>query len=471
MNRKLSLTLAAAVAGLAGLGAVASLQRSVEASTSLADIVVDTAGRFQPIEGWEVTVRGWDINKIEDRFDPSFAENMDEVADVLVNQAGVNRLRLELGTNAESPVDHWTPFERGEVTHTVWQAQMYDNHNDNKDPFVVDPDGFQWAALDYKVEKVVLPVRAALAARGEKLFLNLCVVDFAKGSLGSLDVAVKPEEYAELVVAAFDHLKSKYGLTPDALEITLEPENAGTWKAERFGPAIKAVSKRLAAKGYDPQIIAPSTTRASNAIPYFNTASRSGARIDVLAYHSYDRPGDDIRREIARTAAAAGVKTAMLEHLRADVNEFYRDMTLANVSSWQQWAIGHFKDDGKYLLVADLTKPKGKRVRLGTRTRFLAQVWRHARIGDVRVAATTANPALKPLAFSKADGGMALSVIVDAASEFSISGLPPGDYEIERTTAKELGVKAGTVKVARDGRASLAMPSPGVITISRILPR
>ncbi len=465
MNRKACFTLAAVAAGLASLGAVVSLPRSVEASTAPADIDVDTTKRFQPMEGWEVTVRGWDINKIEDRFDPSFAENMDEVADVLVDRAGVNRLRLELGTNAESPVDHWTPFERGEVTHTVWQAQMYENHNDNKNPFVVDPAGFQWSALDYKVEKIVLPVRAALAARGEKLFLNLCVVDFAKGGLGSLDVAVKPEEYAELVVAAFDHLKSKYALTPDALEITLEPENAGTWKAERFGPAIKAVSKRLAAKGFAPQIIAPSTTRASNAVPYFNTALRSGAKIDVLAYHSYDRPGDDIRREIGRTAAAAGVKTAMLEHLRADVNEFYRDMTIANVSSWQQWAIAHFKDDGKYLLVADLAKPKGKRVRLGTRTRMLAQVWRHARIDDVRIGAASADPALKPLAFLRPDGGVALSVIVDRPAEFTVGGLPAGVYEIERTTPQKPGESAGTATVGDDGRAALSMQSPGVLTI------
>lgn len=465
MRLELKSGLAAALAGLLALSGFSS-QNSTRAAASRADIVIDAAARFQTLQGWEVTTRGWDLNKGEDRFDPSYAENMEEVVSVLVDQAGINRLRLEMRSNAESPVDHWKGFSKGEVTHTSWAAHMYENVNDNRDPFVADPGGFQWSELDYRVENVVLPMRDALAARGERLFVNLCVVDFAKGEPGSLDLAAKPEEYAELVSAAFDHLSGKYSLTPDAFEIVLEPENSGSWRAERIGPAIKAAAKRLQSKGFDPQIIAPSTKLARNAVPYFSAARRAGAKIDVISYHSYDRPGDGVRRAIAWLAKSAGVSTAMLEHLRADVHEFHRDMTVANVSSWQQWAIAHFKDSGNYLLVADLSRPKGERIRLASRTRMLGQIWRHARIGDVRVGAVSASPALKPLAFVRPDGGAILAVIADRPGDFSIEGLPGGVYEIERTTAQSFAEEGGFLTVGANGRATLSMPSPGVIAVA-----
>lgn len=453
---------AAAAAAVSALFASAPILKAKAAGD---DIAVDLSERFQRLEGWEATIRAWEINKRENRYDPSFIESIDEVLGDLVEEAGVNRLRLEIRSGNESRADIWTPFQSGEFTHDEFEAQFYANENDNKDPFVADPSGFQWTDLDFRVENVVLPMRDLLAARGEKLFVNVCFVDFAKGNLGGLDLALKPEEYAELVAEAFKHLKSKYGLTPDAFEIVLEPENSGTWQAERIGPAVKAVRKRLKAEGFDPQIIAPSTKLAKNALYYYNTAMRSGADIDVIAYHSYDRPADTIRSDIARAAKDAGVKTAMLEHLRADVNEFYADMTIANVSAWQQWGIAHFNDGGKYLLVGDPTRPKGDRVRLGTRTRALSQIWRHARIGDVRVGARSADPALKPLAFVKPDGRAVLSVIADGPDEFSVSGLAPGTYSVERTTADVLAEKAGAVTVGSDGHARLSIPARGVVTI------
>jgi hypothetical protein len=466
MVAKIKIALAALTAGFAVLAIIAVTSRATHAADEGAEIALDLSSRYQTLAGWEVTIRGWELNKAENRYDARWLDAMDEIVGDLVKEAGVNRLRLELRSNTENPVDYWSRFVAGEETHDSWAAHMYDNVNDNKDPHTVDPAGFQWSELDYKVESVVRPMQAALAARGERLFVNLCVVDFAKGNLGSLDLAQKPEEYAELVAAAFDHLKRKYDLTPDALEIILEPENSGTWRAERLGPAIKATTKRLAAAGFAPQIIAPSTVRANNAIRYFDAARRSGARIDVLSYHSYDWPKDDVRAAIAAHAGAQGAATAMLEHLNADVGEFYRDMTIANVSSWQQWGMAHFKDSGKYLLVADLSKPTGERIRLAGRTRLLSQIWRHARIGDVRVGANTADPALKPLAFVRPDGGVVISVIVEGPQAFSITGLPAGTYAVERTTGKVLAKDAGTITVGADGRAGLSMPARGVVTIA-----
>ncbi|MEK7264853.1 MAG: hypothetical protein AAB227_02030 [Pseudomonadota bacterium] len=466
MAQKFKISAVAAAAFFAAVAALAFAPRETRAAAG-ADISIDLSKRFQTLSGWEVPIRGWEQDKVGDRYDDTWRQDRHEVARKIVDDVGINRVRLEVRSNTENPVDYWTRFVNGEETYFSWHNHNYEKQNDNKDPFALNPAAFQWAGLDYRVETLVLQMRDLLAARGEKLFVTLCFVDFNKGSLGTLSYATKPEEYAELIAATFDHLKEKYGLTPDALEIVLEPENSGLWRAERLAPAIRAATKRLAKKGYRPQIIGPSTKLAKNAVPYFNTAAHAGAKIDTLSYHSYDNPSDDVRRGIARQASASGVSTAMLEHFSADVGEFYRDMTIANVSAWQQWAIANVMDNGKYLLVADLTKPKGERLRLSAKTRALAQIWRHARIGDVRVGAISADPSLKPLAFVRPGGGVSVSVITEGAADFTLQGLPPGAYEIEYTTPQALAKTGGTVTVGADGRAHLSIPAKGVITIFR----
>lgn len=467
MHHKLAIGVVAMIAVVAGVMTLAPASRqAAAASVDGADIRVDPSRRYQTLSGWEVPIRGWEQDKVNDRYDGSWREARNEVARALVDDVGVNRLRLEVRSNAENRTDYWTRYVKGEETYYSWHNRNYEKHNDNDDPHAADMSGFQWAEMDFGVETLVRPMRDLLAARGEKLFLTLCFVDFNKGGLGSLNYAANPEEYAELIAASFDHLQEKYGFTPDALEVVLEPENSGPWRAGRLAPAINAATKRLAKKGYDPLVIAPSTKSAKNAAAYFLAASHAGARIDVLSYHSYDNPSDDVRRAIARQASASGVPTAMLEHFSADIDEFYRDMTIANVSAWQQWAIANRMDNGKYLLVADLSKPEGERLRLAAKTRPLAQIWRHARIGDVRVEAVAADPTLKPLAFARPDGTLSVSVIVDGAREFSLQGLPAGVYEIERTTNAELANPAGNVTVGDDGRAHLSMSARGAITLS-----
>jgi O-glycosyl hydrolase len=458
--------IAAAILFAATFALAAFAVSSFRAKAAGGLITVDIAERRQPIEGWEVTLRGWETNKLENRYDPSFLDSIDEVLHELVDVAGVNRVRLQIRSGNERRMDDWAKFVSGEYSYSEFESVLYANDNDNKDPFVADPSGFQWSDVDFHVEHFVQPMQKMLAARGEKLFVNLCVVDFAKGDLGSLDLSANPEEYAELVATAFDHLKEKYGLTPDSLEIILEPENSGTWQAERIGPAIRAAKKRLKSKGYEPQIIAPSSKLAKHALYYFDKIDRAGADVDVIAYHSYDRPPNEVRDAIARAAKKAGVRTAMLEHLRADVNEFHADMTVANVSAWQQWGVAHLRDGGNYLLLGEPSKPKGARVSLASRTRFLAQIWRHARIGDVRVEAGSDDATLKPLAFVKPDGRAVLSVIADAARTFSVNGMPPGTYRAEFTTAGALAKDGGMIDIGADGRAELSIPAKGVITIA-----
>lgn len=435
-----------------------------------ADIVIDPATRFQTLDGWEVTLRGWEEDKKADRYDPSFSAARAEAVKRLVEDAGVNRVRLQISSATEAKEDYWRRFVDGKETYASWSQIRYANANDNGDPMVANPAGFHWTAFDEDVEGFVLPMRSALAARGEKLFVNICVVDF--GNLrrgqrdpGALDLAAHPQEYAELVVETFRRLKNKYGVTPDALELMLEPENGQGWTPQKLAAAAKATKKRLAAEGFTPQIIGPSTVRAKNAIRYFDALEKAGVDVDVLSYHSYDRPDDALRRAIRARATKAGATTAMLEHLKANAQEFYADMTEANVSAWQQWAIAGRVDNGNYLFVGDPSAKIGEQLSFGRRTAFLAQIWRHARIGDQRVAATSDDPGVKPLAFVKPDGGVVVTAIIDTPKAITLTGLPPGDYAMEMTTGRAFAQSNGTVAVGADGRARLDLKSKGVIAL------
>ena len=65
------------------------------------------------MSGWEVTARLWETNKIENRYDPSWEEHRDEIFARLVNELGINRVRIELKSGAENPVDYWALFRDG----------------------------------------------------------------------------------------------------------------------------------------------------------------------------------------------------------------------------------------------------------------------------------------------------------------------------------------------------------------------
>src|SRR6185503_7486310 len=126
-------------------------------------------------------------NKKEDRYDPSWQDHKEELFDRLVNELGIDRVRIEIRSGAENPVDYWTPFERHQIGYREMKRYRYENINDNGDARLANKAGFQFAELDYQVQKVLLPLRRRVEANREKLFINLTYVDFGgtekKGNL------------------------------------------------------------------------------------------------------------------------------------------------------------------------------------------------------------------------------------------------------------------------------------------------
>ncbi|MBK7284229.1 MAG: hypothetical protein IPI83_07505 [Sphingomonadales bacterium] len=104
-------------------------------------------------------------------------------AAMIVNEAGIDRLRLEIKSGMENPVDYWSLFVAGKIGYREYKAHFYEKINDNADPDLLDPAGVQFSDLDWRVENVVLPVKRQLEARGRRSWLNFAYVDFRSTEL------------------------------------------------------------------------------------------------------------------------------------------------------------------------------------------------------------------------------------------------------------------------------------------------
>jgi O-glycosyl hydrolase len=399
----------------------------------------------QTIDGWQVTPKWWEMNKTEDRFDGSWKPFRDQILDRMANELGINSVRLEVRSGLENPVDYWKKFETGEIGYLGFRKNRYEKINDNDDPNTAAPEGFQFSHLDWQVEEVLLPLQRFVEANGEKVYINLCYVDFEGSLEGNLQHALNPDEYAELMNEAFLHLKTKYHLVPDSLEIILEPDNSEHWRGSRIGAALVKAAQRLHANGFFPEFIAPSTARARNASAYFDeVVAIPGAAelLSTLSYHRYDGPLSTFLGRglgaIQRRASRFGLKTAMLEHLTGNAEELHTDLKEMNVSSWQVWGIAHKSVEpngfnaNEYYEV-DTRDPEKPRIWMTRPTRGLAHYFRFVRRGAVRVGATTNSPSKNPVAFRNPDGTYVVVVKATHEGDIAILGLPAGRYVIRYT--------------------------------------
>ena len=459
-------------------GAAALLAIAVFASRLLAEqdatITVNPSETYQTMRGWEVNARVWETDKKHDRFDPSWERYSEELVQLLANELGINRVRIEIKSGAENPVDYWALFRDGKIGYQEYKRHYYEKINDNDDPYVANPLGFQFSALDYQVEKIVLPLAKLVAANGEKLYVNLNYVDFGGPIKSGLSHAQNPEEYAELIHATFEHLKRRYGLTPDALEIVLEPENTDHWRGRQIGEAMVAVAKRLKPAGFSPEMIAPSTTAASAAPRYFDEMIKvPGAAnlISELSYHRYrDLFPNAALPDIVKRARKFGLRTAMLEHVGGDAAELHADLTIANASSWQQYAIATNlgladKERGASYYVRHDAGREGPKIRMAERTGGLAQYFRFVRGGAVRMGATSSNAGVLPVAFRNPDGTCVVVASASKAANMKVVGAPAGAYGLRYTTDVDTGHELPAVTIDAGQPLLATLPAAGIMTL------
>ncbi|MDX2260708.1 MAG: hypothetical protein SFU84_03315 [Gemmatimonadales bacterium] len=425
----------------AGTTTSRSVVYAAVAAPAPATITVDTTTRFQTMEGWEATAQTGHL-------EPGGAGWQSSLMDQAVNDLGLNRIRLEIKSGLEGSASYnYTPV------------------NDNSNPNVANLAAFNFTTLDNVIDVVVNPMRARLAARGEALYVNLNYVSFANSTPNFH--ATNAAEYAELMLVTFQHIQSRYGWVPDAIEVILEPDNGTSWTGTMIGNAIAATGARLAAAGFHPDFIGPSTMSMAQAVPFVNQmVAVPGALnyLSMISYHRYAGVSDANLSAIRSKAAQYGLRTAMLEHIGSGVEDLYKDLTMANVSSWQQFTVAFpTADDGaQYYLIS------GGQPVIASRTKQLRQYFRYVRFGAQRVAATSISSGVRPVAFTNPGGGMAVVLHVDAAGSYSVSGIRPGTYAVELTNGAGTRSTLPNVTATGSNSVTVAPSQTGVLTLYRL---
>ena len=475
------LTLVLYAAMLGGCDVITSPSGKPEArtsSTQAPSVLTDTtpilitltpAIRHQTITGWEAHPQsGFER--------PDFHLYRDSLFNLVVKDLGINRLRLEIKSGAENTTDYYSQWRSGVIGDSIWRCVRFSTVNDNGDPNTINWNGFSFSALDTIVENVILPIRQRLVERGEKLFINLEYVAFTGQNCSGRQYHHddSPDEYAEFILATTLHLRDKYGLTPDAWEVILEPDNTTFWRGSRIGAAIVATAAKLTANGYTPRFIAPSTARVFNAVPYFDQiVTQVPAAIPYLrelSYHRYSTPSDADLQLIGARAAQYGIQAGMLEKIKGDHHSLHNDLKFANATSWQQFALAFgLADDGGQYYRIDRTNPANPTLLIASRTKYLRQYFRFVRGGAVRIAASSTNTTVDPLAFINRDGGHV--VIIKSSSSlrlpFSIPSLPAGNYGLMSTNGLGVTVNWPDMAIADGQVLDSFIPPKAVMTIYR----
>lgn len=435
-----------------------------------ATITINAAQRYQTMNGWEGVAQAGALLESDTRtgrsnLNPNYASYKNNLFDQAVNNLGLNRIRLEIRSGAENPTDYFTQYLNGQLTFNEWKAKWYEVVNDNASATSQNANGFKFAELDFSIDNYILPMKQRVEAKGEQLYISLCYVDFASSTFEHYTDATG-NEYAELIVAAYQHMQSKYGFAPDALEVGLEPDNT-PWTGTRLGQAMQAAASRLTAAGFTPKFIMPSTTNINNAPTYFDAVKNVVGSafitqyVEEIAYHLYGGADSTTRAAVLSRATQHGVKTSQLEYIGANVNDLLADLTQGNVSAWTQFTIAFpdaGDDGGHYYMV------NGTTVTPGAITKQLTQYFKYVRRGAVRIAAASANANYEPVAFQNSNGKQVVVVRTNAGATFTVGGLTAGTYGV-MYTVNNTTTNGADIVIASGQNASASIPGLGIITL------
>ncbi|MBK8274199.1 MAG: hypothetical protein IPK89_15570 [Sphingomonadales bacterium] len=427
-------------------------------------ISIDGTRAGQTLSGWEVTARFWEFDKANDRYDASWLTSRDTIIQRLIDDAGITRVRVQVRSGTENPVDYWSQFVAGQIGYNADRSHYYEKINDNTDPAVANPAGFQWSAFDYYIQNFVLPMKSQLAARNKTLFVNLCFVDFNTTQFkGTLSLSGSPNEYAELMTMAAMRLRDRFGINVDALEIILEPDNGDGWNGAAVGRAIVAAKSRLAAAGINPKIIAPSTSAAGSTTGFLDgiaTISGASSAINTVSYHRYDgAAADQALATIRQRASALGADTAMLEYDQATIQNFFKDMAFGGATAWQAYAAaqkGEAAAASGYGAV--LWQSPGGTLALTNQFSQIGLIQRNVVPGARAHAVTSQLGSDLSLDFRNPDGSEVIAVYSPGGSTIEISGA--GHTAFSATFAGPNGAAYTTSTVNANGSGLIIVTIP-----------
>jgi hypothetical protein len=429
------------------------------------DIVLDPSKTYQTMTGWEGT------HQSGEEACQSFDLYQDQLFDLLVNDLGITRVRVEIFALTENPIDYIGQQMRGEISFADAVAHWDEVINDNQDPNVINWDGFHFTRVDNIIDKVVLPMKQRLEANDEKLFINMNFVKFRKSAY---EFKEHPQEYAEFVLATYLHMQTKYGFVPDGWEVILEPDNA-KWSPEQIGAAIAASASILKAHGFQPYFIAPSTTSMTNAWQYFDhiiLVPGVQPNLREISYHRYAGVTEESLRAIASRAEQYDIGAGMLEIGPINYDVLHEDLKIGRNTVWAQYTLAWCDKDrkGSYYYGIDESNPGKPVIYEPPQTKYFRQYFHFIRPGAQRIEATSGKVEFDPLAFINKNGGYVVVVKADSGGNFTIGGLPAGRYGLVYTTDKESRVELPEVNLKAGQGLQGSIPAKGVITIYALQP-
>jgi len=393
--------------------------------SALAQTITVGSTSLQTWRGFEAVVQaGQELNASTDAYEyPSstFPNYEDALRSAMRNDVGINRLRLEVYLSDETTDAYTSDGHRTAI-------------NDNADPDVINVSGFGTQRIDRQMVDVVIPYRDYLAAQGETLFINLCLVDFRNAGFQAEDT---PAEYAEFVFFWVDYISDTYGITVDSIEAILEPDtgqNSGEWTPAKIANAVVAARSRLEANGYAgiPWVL-PSNTDGTTVEADYATMKSTQATIatiaDEISYHRYTSPNNTQLASLRDDAEADGNCIAMLEWIGASISTLWDDIETGRGCAWEQFATaypwsGQSDDGSQYFIVNRSTWA----VTLGTRTQYLQAFSKYVRIGCVFKSVTNSNSNFRGLPCTNTNGAVVVPVRALTNGTVNVTGLPNGTY-------------------------------------------
>jgi hypothetical protein len=425
--------------------------------TATATITINSSTTFQTMVGWEATAQGGQdydaTNNIYPSYpSPSWPQYKNALLAAMLD-VGINRLRLEIRLD--------------DVNATGYSAN---GNNPAIQPSTASAGQWHFERIDRTMDEIGTPYRNMLAARGEQLYLTICVIDFRSTGYHAED---SPSEYAFFVNKIVDHFSTRQGYLPNAIEACLEPDAASNlnWNATKLANNIVQANSSLVSHGFTGiRWVAPSVANGTQATTWYvamkSANSNVTALLDEISYHRYTSPNNTELATLRDAAAADGNTIAMLEWIGATYTTLHDDLKIGRGTSWQQFTLTFpyqgAPDNGEAYFMVNTSNWT---VSLGSRTKLLRQYFKFIRRGAVRLSASTSDSNLDPLAFRNTNGSYVTVIKAAAAGSFSLQGLPAGLYGIKYTTDTQYDINLPDVNIASGQSLGSSIPAAGVITV------
>ena len=429
----------------------------------------------------------------------------------LVTQLGINTVQLtvasgDIENNAViNGQDAWTYFNLTAPSIAGWRPYRYAPVNDDGDPnhfncsdatLVSCFESFPLAGMDFAYDTYLTGpagMRALLQANGEKLHIDFQWIHWPSAATY---LETTPAEEGEQIVAAFTHIRNKYGpeFVPDIFDVMVEPDlhcdnvalaadcetRGGVWDEQKLGGALAAIRSRLNQAGFTPQMWCCSVNNSAHALNwYMSTKAQASFTPGAITTHWYDFPNTTNLASLTSQAAADGVPLVMTEWDALGIDAIYTLMTTGNMSGVEKYVAASIgtTDVPSALLTITSTNPYASHY-VGSASGpsyawFFPQIWKYVRDGDLREQATSDNSSFLPLAFRSRAGLDKIPVLIHSTGTqtINVTGAAAGSYGCTYTYSNAILLRPcgpnQTIAAAGTLTATLANIPPATLRVHR----